>query len=151
MAEEHPMMTSGVDLAKATLEAAAWHAGRAVRLGTFPQTVAGWEALREAVGRLAGVTAGRRDGPPHRDADGAWVALVLEPTGGYELAFALWVRQLPGWQVHRPNPARVRAWARSLGPQPRPARQNRSAGRPPVGALRRQRPAGLVGVAAVSQ
>ncbi len=40
---------------------------------------------------------------------------MLEPTGGDELAFALWARQQPGWQVHRPNPARVRAWARSQG------------------------------------
>src|SRR5262245_53561854 len=63
--EEQAMMTVGVDVAKATLEAAAWHEGQAVRLGAFPQTVAGWEALRDAVGRLAVVSGGmrgRRDG-----------------------------------------------------------------------------------------
>jgi transposase len=124
MPEEHPMVTVGVDIAKATLEAAAWHEGQAVRLGTFPQTVAGWEALREAVGRLAVVPAGRRDGPRPGGAARERVALVLEPTGGYELAFALWARQLPGWQVHRPNPARVRAWARSQGLRAKTDRQD---------------------------
>jgi hypothetical protein len=115
MPEEHPMVTVGVASAKATLEAAAWHAGQAVRLGTCPQTVAGWEALREAVGRRAVVPAGRRDGPRPGGAARERVALVLEPTGGDERACARWARQLPGWQVHRPNPARVRAWARSHG------------------------------------
>src|SRR5262249_14460225 len=57
-------------------------------------------------------------------ADQVRVALVLEPTGGYELAFALWARQQPGWQVHRPNPARVRAWARSQGWRAKTDRQD---------------------------
>lgn len=100
-------MTVGVDIAKATLEAAVWQEGRAVRLGAFAQTLAGWVALRDAVATQQASTA-------HAE-DGERVALVLEPTGGYELAFALWARQQPGWQVHRPNPARVRAWARSQG------------------------------------
>lgn len=122
------MVTVGVDIAKATLEAAAWHAGQAVRLGPFPQTMAGWEALREAVGRLTLVPAGMRDGQRDGQRDGGAererIALVLEPTGGYELGFALWARQLPGWQVHRPNPARVRAWARSQGLRAKTDRQD---------------------------
>lgn len=122
--EEHPMMTVGVDIAKATLEAAAWHEGQAVRLGTFPQTVAGWEAVREAVAKLTVASASTPDGQRQGDAGQEPVAIVLEPTGGYELAFALWARQLPGWQVHRPNPARVRAWARSQGFRAKTDRQD---------------------------
>src|SRR5260221_3720055 len=113
----------GVDIAKATLEATAWREGRAVRLGTLAQTADGWVALRDAVVGLQGspaVSAGR--GP--EDADREPVALVREPTGGYELAFALWARRQPGWQVHRPNPARVRAWARSQGLRAKTDRQD---------------------------
>ncbi len=110
----------GVAIAKATLEATAWREGRAVRLGTFAQTADGWVALRDAVVGLQGspaVSAGR--GP--EDADREPVALVREPTGGYELAFALWARRQPGWQVHRPNPAR--AWARRQGLRAKTDRQ----------------------------
>jgi transposase len=102
------MLMVGVDIAKGTLEAAVWQDGRAVRLGAFEQTVAGWASLRDAVAAQQASTACAA-------AEGEPVALVLEPTGGYELAFALWARRQPGWQVHRPNPARVRAWARSQG------------------------------------
>jgi len=114
------MLTVGVDIAKATLEATAWREGRGVRLGTFAQTADGWVALRDAVASLRGPeTTPARTEPEEqgaeRGADWEPVALVLEPTGGYELAFALWARRQPGWQVHRPNPARVRAWARSQG------------------------------------
>jgi transposase len=49
---------------------------------------------------------------------------VLEPTGGYELAFALWARQQPGWQVYRPKAVRVRAWARSQGLRAKTDRQD---------------------------
>jgi transposase len=107
------MLTVGVDVAKATLEAALWQEGRAVRLGRFEQTAAGWGALRDAV-----------VAPPRPVMDREAVAIVLEPTGGYELAFALWARQQSGWQVHRPNPARVRAWARSQGLRAKTDRQD---------------------------
>src|SRR5215472_4744629 len=107
----------GVDVAKAALEAAAWQEGHAVRLGTCAQTLAGWVALREAV--AARETATASHGPAREP-----VAIVLEPTGGYALAFALWARQQSGWQVHRPNPARVRAWARSQGLRAKTDRQD---------------------------
>jgi transposase len=107
----------GVDSAKATLEAAAWQEGHTVPLGTFAQTLAGWIALREAVAALQ--TASASHGSAREP-----VAIVLEPTGGYELAFALWAPQQPGWQVHRPNPARVRAWARSQGLRAKTDRQD---------------------------
>jgi hypothetical protein len=101
------VVTVGGDSAKATLEAAVWQEGRAVQLGACAPTLAGWVALREAVATQQASTA--------HAVDGERVALVLEPPGGDELAFALWARQQPGWQVHRPHPARVRAWARSQG------------------------------------
>ena len=113
------MLTVGVDIAKATLEAATWQDGRAVRLGTFEQTPAGWTALRDAI---AGLQTAPADTRPATDREP--VAIVLEPTGGYELAFALWARQQASWQVHRPNPARVRAWARSQGLRAKTDRQD---------------------------
>lgn len=117
------MLTVGVDSAKATLEATAWQQGRAVRLGTFAQTADGWAALRDAVVRLQRPPTGCA-GRGAADTDQEPVALVLEPTGGYELAFALWARRQPGWQVHRPNPARVRAWAHSQGLRAKTDRQD---------------------------
>ena len=126
-------MTVGVDIAKVTLEAAAWQEGRAIRLGTFEQTAAGWTALRDAVAALQVPPTGPDQEP---------VAIILEPTGGYELACALWARQQDGWQVHRPNPA-ARA---GLGPQSGLARQNRSARCAAAGTFRRRRPARVAGV-----
>ena len=116
------MFTVGVDIAKATLEATAVREGHAVRLGTFAQTADGWAALRDAVVGLQRALSASAGGGS-ADADRELVALVLEPTGGYELAFALWARRQPGWQVHRPNPARVRAWARSQGLRAKTDRQ----------------------------
>jgi transposase len=119
------MLTIGVDIAKATLEAAAWHpghTGQARRLGSFEQTSAGWTALRDAIAQLKASAH-----PEPTEAEGTErepVAVVLEPTGGYELAFALWARQQPSWQVYRPNPARVRAWARSQGLRAKTDRQD---------------------------
>src|SRR5260221_9474177 len=113
------MLTVGVDSAKATLEAATWQDGRAVRLGTFEQTPAGWTALQDAI---AGLQTAPADTRPATDREP--VAMVLEPTGGYELACALWARQQASWQVHRPNPARVRSWPRSQGWRAKTDRQD---------------------------
>ncbi len=108
-------MPVGVDSAQVTREAAAWQEGRALRRGTFEQTAAGWIALRDAVAALQVPPTGPDQEP---------VAIILEPTGGYELAGALWARQQDGWQVPRPNPARVRAWARSQGWRAKTDRQD---------------------------
>ena len=56
----------GIDIAKRTFAAAQWRDGHGQALGTFPNTPAGFAALRT---RLA---AGEQ----------AEVRLVLEPTGG---------------------------------------------------------------------
>ncbi len=108
-------MTVGVDIAKVTLEAAAWQEGRALRLGTFEQTAAGWTALRDAVAALQVPPTGPDQEP---------VAIIREPTGGYARACALWARQQDGWQVQRPHAARVRAWARSQGWRAKTARHD---------------------------
>jgi transposase len=91
------MLTVGVDIAKATVEAATWQDGRAVHLRTFEQTVAGWAALRHAVAALQAPTEGKEQ-TDRSGTDREPVALVLEPTGGYELTFALWARQQSDWQ-----------------------------------------------------
>jgi transposase len=127
--EEQAMLSVGVDVANATLEVAVWNGGQAVRLGTFEQTADSWVALRDALTALqraarAEVDAGQGGERPTVEAGAEPIAIVLEPTGGYELAFALWARQQPGWQVHRPNPARVRAWARSQGARAKTDRQD---------------------------
>ncbi len=117
------MLRVGVDSAPVTLEAAAWQEGRALRLGTFEQTAAGWAARRDAVAALrVSPTGSGRD--PGTGTDPQPVASVLEPTGGYELAFARWARQQAGWQVPRPTPARVRSWARSQGWRAKTDRQD---------------------------
>src|SRR5258707_2636424 len=110
--EEQAMVTVGVDIAKVTLEAAAWQDGRALRLGTFEQTAAGWAALRDAVAalRVSPTGIGRDPGT-----DPEPVAIVLEPTGGEELALSLWARAPDGSPVGSPHPARVPARARTHG------------------------------------
>jgi len=42
------------------------------------------------------------------------LCLVMEPTGGYELALVAFAHQ-QGWQVALPNPLHVRRWAESCG------------------------------------
>src|SRR5258706_4278208 len=110
--EEQAMVTVGVDIAKVTLEAAAWQDGRALRLGTFEQTAAGWAALRDAVAalRVSPTGIGRDPGT-----DPEPVAIVLEPTGGYEVGLALWAAQQGRWPGRRPHPAPVHVRARRHG------------------------------------
>lgn len=77
----------------------------------MPNRPAGWEQLERALrGRLSAEAL-------------ATLEVVLEPTGGYELALALWASQR-GWKVHQPNPARVREWARSQGRRAKTDRQD---------------------------
>ena len=112
-----------------------WNGGHAVRLGTFHQTADGWVAVRNALTALqssaravadAGQGGERPTVEPGAGAEpiAEPIAIVLEPTGGYALAFALWARQQPGWQAHRPHPARVRAWARRPGGRAKTDRQD---------------------------
>jgi transposase len=94
----------GVDIAHTTFTAARWAAGESQRLGTFPNTAAGFAAFAQVV-------------PPDER------ALTLEPTGGYELRLASWA-VAQGWTVHIPNPAHVRAWATGRGQRAKTDRQD---------------------------
>ena len=105
-------MTLGLDIAKRTLEAALWVDGHGVSLGTFDNTVAGYEAVRQAVSAQVG--ADRLTDLP----------VVLEPSGGYEWGVALWAHQQVGWSVSQPNPRHVRDWARAQGRRAKTDRQD---------------------------
>lgn len=91
----------GIDIAKATFVAArAGPEGLAV-WGEFANNPSGFDQLQ------ARVRAELTDRP-------AEVLVVLEPTGGYELALAGFATE-QGWQVSRPNAKRVQDWAKSQG------------------------------------
>jgi transposase len=94
----------GADMAKDTFEVAVCGPSGDVAWGSFDNTPAGFAQLAD---RLAQTRVGW-------DAASAPVWLVLEPTGGYELALAAFGHQ-QGWLVSRPNPKRVRDWAKSQG------------------------------------
>jgi len=94
----------GADIAKDTFEVAAYGPSGEATWGEFCNTPAGFAQLAD---RLAQARISW-------DAASAPVLLVLEPTGGYELALAAFGHQ-QGWQVSRPNPKRVRDWAKSQG------------------------------------
>jgi transposase len=97
-----PTVYLGVDIAKATFEAALWGRVGPKRLGSFPNTEAGFDQLAHD---LKQATEGWEQRACH---------LVLEPTGGYELGLALWALE-QGFEVSRPNPKHVRDFARGLG------------------------------------
>ena len=71
------MLTVGIDVSKDTLALALWQEGTAQVLDPVPNTPTGWEQMRAALARQV---------PAERLAS---LEVVLEPTGGYELAFAL--------------------------------------------------------------
>ncbi len=88
----------GVDMAKATFDAAVWITDQAQGLGTFPNTPTGFQALQTRIQPLT-------TQPIH---------LIVEPTGGYELALVAFAAE-QGWQVSLPNPKQVRDWAKGKG------------------------------------
>jgi transposase len=92
----------GIDVAKASFVAAALGPAGESSWGEFANTPAGFEQWRARV--VAAL-----DGQPVTA-----VVVVLEPTGGYELALAGFAAE-QGWQVSRPNAARVHDWAKSQG------------------------------------
>jgi transposase len=94
----------GADIAKDTFEVAVCGPNGEVISGRFCNTPAGFAELAD---RLEAARASW-------DVATAPVLLVVEPTGGYELALAAFGHQA-GWLVSRPNPKRVRDWAKSQG------------------------------------
>lgn len=99
------MLNLGVDVGKATLVAATWQDRTGTVLGSFPNALVGFTALAAAL----------PDGQP--------VRLIIEPTGGYELALAAWAAER-GWTVCRPNPRRLRDWAKGRGRRAKTDRQD---------------------------
>jgi transposase len=92
----------GIDIAKATFVAAVHGpAGESV-WGEFANTPAGFEQWRAQLDRAL------EDQPVPE------VVVVLEPTGGYELALAGFAAE-HGWRVSRPNAGRVHDWVKSQG------------------------------------
>ncbi len=92
----------GIDVAKATFTAATSWQGVVTYAGQFAHTAAGRAEFVAAVGVLAGVT-------------GATAChLIIEPTGGYELAWQQEAQE-QGWLVTRVNPGNVRLWGQSRG------------------------------------
>jgi transposase len=92
----------GVDVAQASLVSALWSDGQAIRLQDCPNTPAGFLALASQLEQAM------------QTAQASCVHVILEPTGGYELAFAAFALG-QGCTVSRPNPAQVREWARGRG------------------------------------
>lgn len=88
----------GIDIAAVTFTAATWVDGHGTLLGSFPNTPDGFAQLAA-----------------HRAlAQAPAIHLVLEPTGGYELALAHFALE-QGWQVSLPNPKQVRDFAKGRG------------------------------------
>jgi transposase len=92
----------GIDIAKETFVAALWHGDTGQELGEFPNTPAGFQQWLQTTEQATGAPPGE-----------SW-SLVLEPTGGYELALALFADE-HSIRVSRPNPKQVRDYARGLG------------------------------------
>jgi transposase len=90
----------GADIGKANLVAEV-AAAKDVRLGEFTNDAAGFAALAEQVCSLVATAE-------------TIVHLVVEPTGGYEMALVAFAYE-QGWQVSLPNPKRVRDWAKGIG------------------------------------
>jgi transposase len=92
----------GVDIAKASFTVAVLGPAGEADWGEFANTPASFEQWRARVNAAV--------------ADQALleVVVILEPTGGYELALAGFAAA-QGWPVSRPNAARVREWAKSQG------------------------------------
>lgn len=92
----------GADVAKATFVVARWENGTSTLLGEFPNEAAGFQQFADQLTRLTSAD------------PSAPIVLVLEPTGGYELALATFADQ-HGWHVQRPNPRQIRDWLRGQG------------------------------------
>jgi transposase len=95
-------LTSGVDMSKASFVGAVWVADQAVELGKFDNNASGFAALQQAL-----VQQQTQQGASQ-------IHLVVEPTGGYELALVAFAYE-QGWAVSLPNPRQVRDWAKGMG------------------------------------
>jgi transposase len=97
----------GVDVAKANFVAAT-SGEQEETLGSFENQLTGFEQLAQALLHAAA---------SHE------IHLVIEPTGGYELALVAFAYE-QGWQVTLPNPKQVRDWAKGTGRRTKTDRQD---------------------------
>ena len=93
-------MYIGIDIAKASFEAGVQEGEEGAKWGRFTNDAAGFEALTQRIAQ--------------EEADPSQVYLVVEPTGGYELALVVFGRA-KGWNVCLVNPRKVREWAKGMG------------------------------------
>jgi transposase len=99
----------GIDVAKNHLDVAVWLARGGQSLARQTNTPQGFAGLATA---LAAVISSDQQ-----------IHLVLEPTGGYELALVNFALE-QGWQVSLPNPKQVRDWAKGQGRRAKTDRQD---------------------------
>ena len=90
----------GIDVAKAKVDGAVWLNEQSHNLGVFSNDPAGFEQLAASLAQVIPTAENYH--------------LVLEPTGGYELALVAFAHQ-QGWRVSLPNPKQVRDWAKGQG------------------------------------
>lgn len=90
----------GIDVSKDYLDVAVWQQDQAQLLGQWPNQPDGFQGIVQA---LTQVVAAEQQ-----------LQVVLEPTGGYELAFVAFAHE-QGWAVSLPNPKQVRDWAKGTG------------------------------------
>ena len=101
----------GIDVAKATFTAATSWQGVVTYAGQFAHTPAARATFVANVAALVAV------------AGATEVHLVIEPTGGFELAWQQEAQQ-QGWLVTRVNPGAVRMWGQSRGFRSKTDRQD---------------------------
>lgn len=99
----------GIDVAKNHLDVAVWLARGGQSLTRQANTPEGFAALATV---LAGVIPNDQQ-----------IHLVLEPTGGYELALVNFALE-QSWLVSLPNPKQVRDWAKGQGRRAKTDRQD---------------------------
>ena len=92
----------GIDVSKDSLDMAFWEQDEAVYKGKFPNTRKGFNAITRKIQRKC------------KETDTSHVAIVMEPTGGYEQPFARFAIQQE-WHVSLPNPYQIKRWAEATG------------------------------------
>ena len=90
----------GVDVAKATIEAAIWTADKAKPVGEFANNPSGYKQLSKTLAT-------------HTQNETV-IQLIAEPTGTYHLGLVGYAYE-QGWQVSLPNPKTVRDWSKGQG------------------------------------
>ena len=92
------MLTNiGIDMAKASFDAAVWQNNQAEYLGHYSNCDAGFEQLSQDLVRY-----------------GSEIKLIMEPTGKYEMGLVFFAHR-QGWSNSLINPKWVKDWAKGIG------------------------------------